>query len=136
MRRALAAAIAFACLMYPAAAKDVPAIVRETAQRHGVPPALAVGVARTESNFRCNATGGVGERGVMQVRPATARGVGVRGNLYDCATGAEAGVRYLKLALAKAGGDWGIAARLYNAGLGASRVISDYSRKVLRAVRG
>jgi len=134
MRRA-AAALVVVCLVSGALAKDVPDIVRQTAQRHGVPPKLAIGVARTESSFNCKATGGVGERGAMQVRPQTARAVGVRGNLYDCATGIEAGVRYLKLALAKAGGDWGIAARLYNAGLGASRRISEYSRKVLKAAR-
>jgi len=134
MRRA-AAALVVVCLVSGALAKDVPDIVRQTARRHGVPPKLAIGVAKTESRFNCKATGGVGERGAMQVRPATAREVGVTGNLYDCATGIEAGVRYLKRALAKARGDWGIAARLYNAGLGASRVISDYSRRVLGAAR-
>lgn len=133
MRRA-AAAIALACVVVGGAqAKDVRAIVRQKAEAHGVPPALASGVAHTESRFRCHVTGGVGERGAMQVRPATARMVGVKGNLYDCATGIEAGMRYLKRALDLAGGDWGIAARLYNAGLGASRIVSDYSRKVLRA---
>jgi len=134
MRRA-AAALVVVCLVSGALAKDVPDIVRQTAQKHGVPPKLAIGVAKTESSFNCKATGGVGERGAMQVRPATAREVGVKGNLYDCATGIEAGVRYLKRALSAARGDWGIAARLYNAGLGASRIISDYSRRVLGAAR-
>ena len=134
MRRA-ALATAFLCLAPNSYAKDARQIVRQTAERHGVPVPLALGVAQTETRFRCNATGGVGERGVMQVRPQTARGVGVRGNLYKCEVGAEAGVRYLKLALAKAGGDWGIAARLYNAGLGASHIITDYVRKVLGAAK-
>jgi soluble lytic murein transglycosylase-like protein len=134
MRRA-AAAIAFVCLATSATAKDVRAIVRNTAQKHGVPVQLATGVAHTESRFRCNVTGGVGEKGAMQVRPATARMVGVRGNLYHCETGIEAGMRYLKRALEVARGDWGIAARLYNAGLGASRILSDYSRKVLKAAQ-
>lgn len=134
MRRATAALV-LVCLTTTVHAKNVPAIVRQAAVRHGVPEKLALGVAQTETRFRCNATGGVGERGVMQVRPATARMMGVKGNLYDCNTGAEAGVRYLKKALVASSGDWGIAARLYNAGLGASRIISEYSRRVLGAAR-
>ena len=131
MRR-VAAAVAFACLFSGAAhAHDARAIVRETAERQGAPPALALGIAQTESGFRCHVRGRASERGVMQVKPATARQVGVFGNLYNCQVGAEAGVRYLKLALARAGGDWGIAASLYNRGISASHIMTGYARRVL-----
>jgi soluble lytic murein transglycosylase-like protein len=119
-------------MLTPAQASGVPAIVTAKAQQHGVPPALAHGVAKTESGYRCNVRGSAGELGAMQVKPATARGVGVTGNLRDCETGIEAGMRYLKLALAKARGSWASAAKLYNAGLGASLAPSSYSNKVLR----
>ncbi len=108
------------------------ALVDQTALRHGVPPALARAITKVESRGRCHASSGIAH-GAMQVRPATARGVGVHGNLYHCATGIEAGVRYLKQALARARGSWAGAATLYNRGLGARPVASGYSRKVLAA---
>ncbi|MEW6438920.1 MAG: transglycosylase SLT domain-containing protein [Pseudomonadota bacterium] len=65
----------------------------------GVPVRLALAIARFESGFHMAMRGAAGERGAMQVLPQTARQVGVTGNLYGAA-GIEAGVRYLKLALA------------------------------------
>lgn len=114
-------------------ATQVMSIVTEKANQHGVPVALALGVTQTESNFRCSARGRAGERGAMQVKPATARSVGITGNLYDCATGIEAGVRYLKLALARAGGNHAVAASLYNKGIYGSTRVNAYGRKVVRA---
>lgn len=106
--------------------------VTNAALRHGVPPALAHGVARVESNYRCNAVGG-GAIGVMQVLPQTARGVGVHGNLKDCAVGIEAGMRYLRQALTRSGGNWCSAATAYNTGrMGTSRC-SGYGLKVMRS---
>lgn len=94
-------------LMTPAGPRPVPvperrpmfepraeAAVRAAAARHGISPELAVAVMQVESGGRCHVRGG-GARGVMQVLPRTARGVGVHGDLMDCATGAEAGARYL-----------------------------------------
>lgn len=128
---------ALACLLLgaPAQAADLRAMVREVAIEHGVPVALAQGVARTETNYNCAAVGLVGELGIMQVRPATARQVGIRGNLRDCRTGAVAGMRYLRAALAISHGNWMLAATRYNAGLATRRRVSDYGRRVLSAAR-
>lgn len=71
----------------------------------------------------------------MQVKPATARGVGVTGNLRDCATGIRAGVQVLKRALTLAGGDWCVAASLFNSGFGGRRHCSPYGRKVISHTR-
>lgn len=104
------------------------------AREHGVPPALAQSVAFVESGYRCGVSNG-GAHGIMQVKPATARGVGVSGNLHNCATGMRAGVRVLKAALRLAHGDWCVAASLFNSGFGGQRHCSHYGRKVISHAR-
>lgn len=100
-------------------------IVQEEAKAAGVPVALALAMARVESNFNCGAVGRAGERGIMQIKPSTAKGIGYKGSaggLNDCRVGAKWGMRYLKQALTKAGGDYCRAAALYNQGLGMKKM--------------
>jgi soluble lytic murein transglycosylase-like protein len=123
---------AFLCLVGAVRAESPHAAVTAAAHRNGVPVALAHAVAKRETNYRCHARGRDGEQGIMQVMPATARSVGVHGNLFNCRIGAEAGVRYLKLALRKSGGHYGHAATLYNAGLGSRSRGGSYARAVVR----
>lgn len=83
---------------------------------------FALAVAEHESHFRCSAVGAAGERGVMQIKPATARGIGYKGSsrgLNDCRIGIYWGMKYLRMAIEEAGGDLKRAAFLYNAGLNA-----------------
>lgn len=115
------------------AVANVQSIVAAEAKRQGVPVALAMKVAKTESNFRCSAVGRAGERGVMQIKPATARGVGYRGpasGLNNCSTGIRYGMIYLRMAYKKAGGNWYRTAILYNAGLGSKMRSSKYAEKI------
>lgn len=117
-----------------AQAQDVRALVVESARAHGVPAHIALGVVRVESGFRCSARNGHAH-GIMQIMPRTAASVGIRGNLLDCRTGLEAGMRYLRAALAKGGaGCAGIS--LYNRGLYARPLCTGYGRKVLAFARG
>ncbi len=109
----------------------VAALVRAKAQALGVPVELALAVARFESGLRMSMQGAAGERGAMQVLPQTARQVGVTGNLYGPA-GIEAGVRYLKLALAlhrQAG--WCAVASAYNSGVWRGSLCTHYGRTVV-----
>lgn len=102
------------------------------AHKHRVPPALAHGVVKVESRYNCGAVNRSSRAtGIMQVLPRTAKGVGVHGNLRDCATGLEAGMRYLRQAYEKSGGDWCLSAHYYNAGLYARAKRSSYCRMVL-----
>jgi soluble lytic murein transglycosylase-like protein len=97
-------------------------MVRQAAVKEKVPVELALAVAETESRFQCKAIGSAGERGVMQIKPSTARGIGYKGHasaLSDCQIGIYWGMKYLKMALVKAKGDFKKAAFLYNAGLNA-----------------
>jgi soluble lytic murein transglycosylase-like protein len=112
-------------------ASDLHHIVSNTAHRHGVSPRIAWAVMKVESGGNCNAVSSAGALGAMQVKPATARGVGVRGNLRNCQTGIEAGMRYLRQAMNKYG-SLCAALSAYNRGLYARPTCSAYGRKVLR----
>jgi Transglycosylase SLT domain len=109
-------------------------LVRRTADRLGVPANLALAIMRYESGGRCGMRGRAGERGAMQVLPQTARLVGVVGNLYDCAIGIEAGLRYLKLAVAMhATAGWCAVASAYNSGTWHGSRCTPYGRAIALA---
>lgn len=127
-------ALAFGILVYTVPAhSDVRKMVAAEASRQGVPVGLALSIAKQESNFRCSAVGRSGERGVMQILPRTAKGLGYKGKpagLNNCQTGIRYGIMYLKLAHKKAGGNTYRTAVLYNGGLGTKRKKSKYAEKV------
>lgn len=106
-------------------------MVTDAAQRHGVPVAVAHAIVRVESNYNCSARSHMNARGIMQVLPATARGEGVGGNLYNCATGLEAGMRYLRK-IVVAHGTSCAALSLYERGIYARPVCTGYGRKAVR----
>ena len=107
------------------------AMVTRSAIEHGLPPALAHGIVRVESGYNCSAYH-AGAAGIMQIKAATARSVGVSGGLRSCSVGLEAGMRYLRQAYDLAHGNEAYAATLYNRGLGARPSRSGYSRSVMR----
>ena len=107
------------------------AMVTQSALAHGLPPALAHGIVRVESGYNCAAYN-AGASGIMQIKAASARSVGVFGSLRSCGNGLEAGMRYLRLAFEMAHGNAAYAATLYNRGLGARPSHSGYSRSVMR----
>ncbi len=95
------------------------ALIAQIAAKHGVPLDLARAVIRVESNFNPRAHGSHGEIGLMQIKPATARGLGFHGSaakLYDPATNLEFGMRYLARAQEIADGDTCGTILRYNAG--------------------
>lgn len=121
----------------PALATSVPDMVREEAIRQGVPVNLALAVAKSESNFNCGAVGRGGERGVMQIKPSTARGLGYRGSpagLNNCRVGIRYGMVYLKMAYRAAKGNIYRTALLYNAGIGSKRKRSAYAEKIVKKI--
>lgn len=118
--------------------QSVPDMVRAEAIRQGVPVNLALAVASHESKFKCSVIGKHGERGVMQIKPSTARGIGYKGPisaLSNCATGIHYGMLYLKMAYKKAGGSVYRTAILYNGGLGSRKKRSSYADQVHKKAR-
>ncbi|MGI6245205.1 MAG: lytic transglycosylase domain-containing protein [Pseudochelatococcus sp.] len=119
-------------------------ILRKKADAAGVPFALADAVAEVESGYNSAAVGGVGEVGLMQVLPSTARMLGFSGplkKLFEPETNIHYGVTYLAQAWRLAGNDICTTVMKYRAGHGESRFSHrsvDYCIKVRRglAARG
>ena len=73
-------------------------LLQRTARHNGVPYRLARAVVQIESGYDRWAVGGVGEIGLMQIRPQTASWLGFKGDaadLFNPRLNIEYGVRYL-----------------------------------------
>lgn len=92
---------------------EVAAAIQEAATRHAVPVALADAVAWQESRYNQAAVSPKGARGVMQLMPGTAAGLGV--DALDLKGNIDGGVAYLAQQIRKYG-DMRLALAAYNAG--------------------
>jgi soluble lytic murein transglycosylase-like protein len=99
---------------------DVPygAEITAAAKKYGIDPALLAGLVKQESGFNPNAGSPAGARGLTQLMPGTAAGLGVT-NVLDPAQSLDGGAKYLKAQLDAFGGDVARALAAYNAGPGA-----------------
>ena len=89
-------------------------LIEAAARRHGLDPAFALAVARTESRFNQAARSPKGARGVMQLMPGTA--ARYQANAGELTENIDAGVRYLRDLAELFGGDPALVAAAYNAG--------------------
>ena len=92
------------------------ALFASAGARHGVSPALLSAVARAESGFNASARSSAGAQGLMQLMPATARGLGV--DPWKPAEAVDGAARLLKSHLQRFGATE-LALAAYNAGPGA-----------------
>ena len=92
--------------------------ITAAAQANGLDPALLAGLIKQESGFNPNAGSGAGARGLTQLMPGTAAGLGVT-NVLDPVQSINGGAKYLKQQLDAFGGDAAKALAAYNAGPGA-----------------
>ena len=86
------------------------------AQRQGVDPQLALAVGMWESGLNQNVGSEAGAKGVMQLMPETARGLGV--DINNEADNIKGGVKELKQLLDRYNGNVQLALAAYNAGPG------------------
>lgn len=96
-------------------------ILKREADKTGLPPDIADAVTAIESGYDPAALGGVGEIGLMQIRPGTAAMLGFKGDLSELAkpeTNIHYGVAYLAEAWRLANGDLCRALMKYRAGHG------------------
>lgn len=111
-------------LSYPVPYRDV---VWRWSKAYGVDPFLVVAVMREESRFRPGAVSSAGAVGLMQLLPATARGLDPSArpdSLTDPDRNVRLGVAYLAGRLRDFGHDVVMALVAYNAGPGAARRFS------------
>lgn len=121
-RLVLAALFAIAApapvLAQGASRAEIETLIEQTARAYNVPVAHVHRVVRRESNYNPRASAG-GALGLMQIKHATARGVGYRGDasgLFDPATNLKYGIAYFAGAYKLANGDYDQAYRYYNRG--------------------
>ncbi|GAB3861294.1 transglycosylase SLT domain-containing protein [Dactylosporangium cerinum] len=107
-----------AAAMRPASLTGVPYadLFQQAGAKYGLAPSLLAAVAKVESGYNPAAVSGAGAQGLMQLMPATARGLGV--DALDPAQAVDGAARMLSSNLDRFGSiDLALAA--YNAGGGA-----------------
>lgn len=99
--------------------------VNAHATRHGLAPALVMGLMRAESAMQADALSPAGARGLLQLMDPTARSVARRhgiayngaADLYDPARNIALGTAHLGELQRRFSGDWTLVAAAYNAGI-------------------
>jgi soluble lytic murein transglycosylase-like protein len=92
--------------------------ITAAAKANGLDPALLAGLIKQESGFNPTAGSPAGARGLAQLMPATAAGLGVT-DVLDPVQSINGGAKYLAQQLKTFGGDVAKALAAYNAGPGA-----------------
>ena len=111
-------------------------LVGEALKSRNVSPSLALAVAKVESNFNPSALSSAGARGVMQIMPATGRGVfGVQpDDLWSASLNVQLGVRFLGDLIDQYGGRWDLALSHYNGGTVRGNKVKPATAKYVKAV--
>jgi hypothetical protein len=90
-------------------------MVNAASSRFGVPRELVIAVSRAESAFRSDIASPAGAQGLMQLMPATAKGLGVT-DVKDPWQNLAGGTRYLRQLMDRFDGDTTKVIASYNAG--------------------
>jgi soluble lytic murein transglycosylase-like protein len=109
--------------------ENVVALIKKMAPRYGVPTWFALRIAKVESGYKANSRGAAGEYGVYQLKCATAKGIGFRGNcagLLNASTNVEYGLKHLQMAVKLSHGNLRLAASKHNGGLGRKKLVARY----------
>ena len=98
---------------------EIKALIVEEAQKvRGMPPSLALALARVESNFNATAESNKGARGVMQIMPLTSsRSLNIHPDLlWNPVVNVRAGLTFLKSLYVRYENRWDLALSHYNGG--------------------
>ena len=119
---------------------DIKKMVIEEAGNSNVPPALALALAKVESDFNKNALSSAGARGVMQIMPKTAKdefGVDAE-ELWNAKLNIQLGIDFLSRLYKQYDESWELALSHYNGGTldkrGSRAIPHSYTRAYVDAV--
>jgi len=119
---------------------DIKKLVIEEAGNSNVPPALALALAKVESDFNKNALSSAGARGVMQIMPKTAKdefGVDAE-ELWNAKLNIQLGIDFPSRLYKQYDGSWELALSHYNGGTldkrGSRAIPHSYTRNYVDAV--
>ncbi len=90
-------------------------IISAAAKKYNISPKVIKAVIKAESSFNTNCVSSAGASGLMQLMPATARGLGVT-DVFDPEQNINGGVKYLSYQLKRFDGNLELALAAYNAG--------------------
>ncbi|WP_144509990.1 transglycosylase SLT domain-containing protein [Bacillus sp. FJAT-22090] len=91
--------------------------INSAASKYGVDPNLIAAIIKQESGFNAKAVSSAGARGLMQLMPGTASGLGVKDS-FNAAQNIMGGTKYIADQLKAFGGNLEKALAAYNAGPG------------------
>ena len=94
---------------------EIMGVVNEISNKYDIDPKLIEALITQESGFNPNAKSKAGALGLMQLMPATAKGLGVTDPM-DVRQNVEGGVKYVKSMLDRFNGNIILALAAYNAG--------------------
>ena len=92
-------------------------IIKEASQLYQLPEKLIKSVIQQESGFNAQAKSSAGASGLMQLMPATAKGLGVK-DIFNPSENIMAGTKYLSQMMKRYNGNTELALAAYNAGPG------------------
>ena len=92
-------------------------IFRRASEKYGVSYDFLTAVAKAESDFNPNCVSSAGAKGIMQIMPAEAKGLGIQ-DVFDSEQNIMGSAKLLAAHLKKFNGDTTLAAAAYNAGSG------------------
>jgi hypothetical protein len=125
---------------FAASKAEIKKIIIEEAMNSSIPPALALAVAKVESDFEDDALSTAGARGVMQIMPLTAieeYGIKPR-ELWSPRLNIQLGIDYLDRLHVMYGNRWDLALSHYNGGSlngkGGDAIPHSYTRKYVASV--
>lgn len=92
-------------------------IFKRASEKYGVSYDFLVAVAKAESDFNPNCVSSAGAKGIMQIMPEEAKGLGIS-DVFDAEQNIMGAAKLLAAHLEKFDGDTTLAAAAYNAGSG------------------
>lgn len=118
----------------PEQADYIGSVIEDKGAKYNIDPRFLSSVFSIESKFNNNAVSSAGARGIAQLMPDTASGLGVDSSTIE--GNIEGGAKYIREMLDTYGGDYNLALAAYNAGPGnVSTYVPSYTADYVSSVQ-